>query len=116
APLRFPTATVQASTFIPDLARHKGTPLEYGRMEPTASDPEVMQQFGMIGGVPDGTQLNALGTLNIRGERSVTCRGAFDRHPSLGALPPGAPPVCEMFRRPPDALECAAELGGAYGR
>lgn len=35
---------------------------------------------------------------NIRGERSVTCRGDFDRHPSLGPLPEGAPAVCEIFR------------------
>ena len=116
APLAFPTATVQAASFIPDLDRYKGPPLEYGRMEPTASDPSVQQQFGMIVGVPDGTQLNALATLNIRGERSVTCRGAFDRHPALGSLPPGAPPVCEHFRRLPDALERAAELDAAYGR
>ena len=60
--------------------------------------------------------MNALGTLNIRGERSVTCRGDFDRHPSLGPLPPGAPPVCEYFRHLPDALERAAELDAAYGR
>ena len=55
-------------------------------------------------------------TLNIRGERSVTCRGEFDRHPSLGPLPPGAPPVCEFFRQLPDALERAAELDATYGR
>jgi amidase len=116
APLAFPTQTVKASTFIPDLDKHKGTPLEYGRMEPTASDPSVQQQYGMIVGVPGGTQLNALATLNIRGERSVTCRGDFDRHPSLGPLPPGAPPVCEFFRHLPDALERAAELDAAYGR
>ena len=56
------------------------------------------------------------GHLNIRGERSVTCRGDFDRHPSDGPLPPGAPPVCEMFRQQPDALERAAELDAHYGR
>ena len=28
-----------------------------------------------------------------------------DRHPSLGPLPPEAPPVCEFFRHLPDALE-----------
>jgi Asp-tRNA(Asn)/Glu-tRNA(Gln) amidotransferase A subunit family amidase len=39
----------------------------------------------------------------------------FDRHPSLGPLPPGAPPICEMFRHYPDALERAAELDGQYG-
>src|ERR1043166_499790 len=116
APLTFPTEPVKASTFIPDLDRYKGTPLEYGRMEPTASDPSVQQQYGMIVGAPNGTQLNALATLNIRGERSVTCRGDFDRHPSLGPLPPAAPPVCEFFRHLPDALERAAELDAAYGR
>ena len=66
--------------------------------------------------MPNGTQVNALGTLNIRGERSVTCRGDFDRHPSRGPLPPDAPPVCEFFRHQPDALERAAELDAAYGR
>jgi amidase len=85
-------------------------------MEATASDPTVQQQYGMITGKPGGGQLNALATLNIRGERSVTCRGDFDRHPSEGPLPPGAPPVCEEFRRFPDALERAAELDAIYGR
>ena len=116
APLRFPTQTVKASTLLPDLDKYRGPPLEYGRMEPTASDPGVQQQFGMIVGIPDAGQVNALATLNIRGERSVTCRGDFDRHPSLGPLPPGAPPVCEFFRQLPDALERAAELDAAYGR
>jgi len=116
APLRFPTETVKASTLLPDLDRYKGPPLEFGRMEPTASDKSVEQKYGMIVGKPEAGQLNALGTLNIRGERSVTCRGEFDRHPSLGPLPPGAPPICEHFRRLPDALERAAELDAAYGR
>jgi Asp-tRNA(Asn)/Glu-tRNA(Gln) amidotransferase A subunit family amidase len=116
APLRFPTETVKASTVLPDLHKYRGRALEYGRMEPTASDPDVQQQFGMIVGAPDARHVNALATLNIRGERSVTCRGDFDRHPSLGPLPPGAPPVCEMFRRLPDALERAAELDAMYGR
>src|SRR5215471_1623654 len=114
--LRFPTATVKAADILPNLDRYKGPPIEFGRMEPTASDSTVQQQFGMIVGITDGDQLNALGTLNIRGERSVTCRGEFDRHPSLGPLPPGAPPICEHFRRLPDALERAAELDAAYGR
>jgi Asp-tRNA(Asn)/Glu-tRNA(Gln) amidotransferase A subunit family amidase len=116
APLRFPTETVKASTVLPDLHKYRGRALEYGRMEPTASDPGVQQQFGMIVGAPDARQVNALATLNIRGERSVTCRGDFDRHPSLGPLPAGAPPVCEMFRQLPDALERAAELDATYGR
>jgi amidase len=115
AQLRFPTQTFKASTLLPDLDKYKGPPLEFGRMEPTASDPTVQQQYGMIVGNPDGGQLNALATLNIRGERSVTCRGAFDRHPSEGPLPPGAPSVCEEFRRLPDAVERAAELDATYG-
>jgi amidase len=116
AALRFPTQTVKAATILPDLDKYKGPPLEFGRMEATASDPTVQQQFGMIVGIPNAGQVNALGTLNIMGERSVTCRGDFDRHPSLGPLPPGAPPVCEYFRHLPDALERAAELDGACGR
>jgi len=116
APLRFPAQTVKASAILPELDKYTGPPLEFGRMEATASDPTVRQQYGMIAGKPDAGQLNALGTLNIRGERSVTCRGDFDRHPSEGPLPPGAPPVCEMFRRLPDALERAAELDALYGR
>jgi amidase len=116
APLRFPTQTVKASTLLPDLDKYQGTPLEYGRMEATASDPAVQQQLGMIVGIPKAGQVNALGTLNIRGERSVTCRGEYDRHPSLGPLPAGAPPVCEYFRHLPDALERAAELDAQFGR
>jgi amidase len=69
APLRFPTTTVKASTVLPDLDKYQGTPLEYGRMEATASDPAVQQQFGMIVGIPHAGQVNALATLNIRGER-----------------------------------------------
>jgi Asp-tRNA(Asn)/Glu-tRNA(Gln) amidotransferase A subunit family amidase len=116
APLRFPTETVKASTLLPDLDKYQGPPLEFGRMEPTASDPAVQQQFGMIVGKPNAGQVNALATLNIRGERSVTCRGDYDRHPSEGPLPPDAPAVCEIFRRQPDALEQAAELDAKYGR
>jgi Asp-tRNA(Asn)/Glu-tRNA(Gln) amidotransferase A subunit family amidase len=108
--------TVRASTVLPDLAKYTGPALEYSRMEVTASDPDLQQQFGMIVGRPEAGQVNARATLNIRGERSVTCRGDFDRHPSAGPLPPGAPPVCEMFRRLPDALERAAELDATYGR
>jgi hypothetical protein len=116
ATLTFPTQTVKASTILPDLDKYQGPPIEYGRMERTASKPDVPQQFGMIVGIPNAGQLNAIGTLNIRGERSVTCWGEFDKHPSLGPLPPGAPPVCEFFRQQPDALERAAELDRAFGK
>jgi amidase len=116
AALQFPAETMPAATLFPDLDRYRGPPLEFGRMEATASDPSVEQQYGMIAGKPHAGQLNALATLNIRGERSVTCRGDYDRHPSAGPLPPGAPPVCDEFRRLPDALERAAELDAEYGR
>ncbi|HVV62533.1 MAG TPA: amidase family protein [Pseudolabrys sp.] len=116
APLKFPTETVKASDILPDLDKYKGPPLEFGRMEGTASDPSVSQQFGMIVGKPNAGQVNALATLNIRGERSVTCRGDYDLHPSKGPLPKGAPPVCEYFRHLPDALETAAALDAQFGR
>ncbi len=115
APLRFPSETVKASTVLPDLDTYKGPPLEFGRMEATASDPTVSQQFGMIVGKPNAGQVNAIGTFNIRGERSVTCKGDYDLHPSMGPLPKGAPPACEFFRRQPDALERAAELDAEFG-
>ena len=115
APLRFPAETIAASDLLPNLDCYVGPPIEFGRMEFTASDPTVKQQYGMIVGRQDLDQVNALSTLNIRGERSVTCKGEFDRHPSLGALPLGAPPICEYFRYQPDALERAAELDELFG-
>src|SRR5689334_8154587 len=45
--LRFPTETLKASEIFPDLDKYQGPPLEFGRMEATASDPEVQQQYGM---------------------------------------------------------------------
>ena len=70
----------------------------------------------MTVGTPNSGQVNALGTLNLRGERSVTCKGDRDRHPSAGPLPPGSPAVCDEFRKQPDALERAAELDAQFGR
>jgi Asp-tRNA(Asn)/Glu-tRNA(Gln) amidotransferase A subunit family amidase len=116
APLKFPTRTVKASTLLPDLDKYNGPPLEWGRMESTASDPSVQQQYGMTVGIPDAGQVNTLGMINIRGERSVTCKGDFDKAPSAGALPAGAPPVCDEFRKQPDAIERAAELDATFGR
>ena len=113
--LQFPSETVKASTLLPDLDHYAGPPLEFGRMQATASDPSVQQQYGMIVGKPNAGQVNGLATLNIRGERSVTCRGDYDRHPDDGPLPEGAPAVCEIFRRQPDALEQAAALDKKYG-
>jgi Asp-tRNA(Asn)/Glu-tRNA(Gln) amidotransferase A subunit family amidase len=101
---------------LPNVGEYRGLPIEFGAMRPTKSDPAVHQQYGMVAGVSNAGQLGALTTLNIRGERSVTCKGAFDTHPSTGPLPADAPAECEAFRRQPDALERAAELDAAYGR
>ena len=116
APLSFPAETVAVAEILPNLDQYAGLPIEYGRLEPTESDPSVHLQHGMVVGIEGAGQINALSTLNLRGERSVTCKGAFDAHPSTGPLPPGAPPVCEAFRQQPDALERAAELDAQYGR
>src|SRR5579872_2784806 len=116
APIQYPTQTVAASTVFPDLDQYKGPPLELGRMAPSVSDPSVQLQVGLRVGIPDAGQLNALETLNVRGERSITCKGDFDRAPSAGPLPAGAPAECEEFRKMPDALERAAELDKQYGK
>src|SRR5581483_11280846 len=114
--IKYPTETVAASTVFPDLDEYKGLPLEFGHMAPSISDPSVQLQVGWRVGIPNAGQLNALETLNIRGERSITCKGDFDRAPSAGPLPPDAPAPCEEFRKQPDALERAAELDKQYGR
>ncbi len=115
SPLKFPTETVAISTLLPDFNQYAGPPIEFGRMEATASDPDVQQQYGMTVGTPNSGQVNALGTLNLRGERSVTCKGDRDKPPSSGPLPAGSPAVCEEFRKQPDALERAAALDTQYG-
>lgn len=112
APLKFPTETVSISTLLPDFDQYQGPPIEFGRMEPTASDPEVQQQYGMTVGIPNAGQVNALGMFNIRGERSTTCKGARDAK----TPPPGTPKACEILGAMPDALERAAELDAKYGR
>lgn len=115
-PLEFPTQTVPVASILPNFDEYRGKPIELGRMEPTQSDPSVMMQYGMLASLPGTHQVNALATLNLRGERSVTCKGAYDAHPSTGPLPPGAPAACEEFRKQPDALETAAALDAKYGR
>jgi amidase len=113
-PLKFPTSTIAASGILPNLNKYAGLPLDLGRMEPTISDPSVMQQYGMRSGIPNAGQLNALETLNIRGERSVACKATCDR-PASESLPASCPAACESFRQQPDALEQAAELDALYG-
>ncbi|MEO8482188.1 MAG: amidase family protein [Acidobacteriota bacterium] len=113
APLKFPTKTVAIGTLLPNFDQYIGPPIEFGRMEPTASDPSIQQQYGMTVGMPNAGQVDAIGMLNIRGERSVTCKGAFDNKTNR---PAGTPKVCDEFSQQPDALERAAELDAQYGR
>ena len=115
-PVEFPSSTVPVREILPDFDDYRGLPIEFGRMEPTRSDPSVQQQYGMVVGMEDAGQLNALSTLNLRGERSVTCQAGCDAHPSDGELPAHCPAACDAFRRQPDALERAAELDARYGR
>ena len=116
APVKFPTQTRPASSFLPNLDQYVGLPLDLGRMDSTLSDPGVQQQFGMVAGIPDAGQVNALESINLRGERSVSCKGACDAHPSIGKLPARCPAACEAFRQQPDALERASQLDAQYGR
>jgi amidase len=115
APLKFPTETLAINKLVPDFDKYKGLQPDFGRMEPTMSDASVYQQYGMVVGIPNAGQVNALESLNIRGERSVTCKGKFDAPPGV-PLPKGAPAGCEKFRQQPDAVEYANELDKKYGR
>jgi amidase len=112
-PLKFPTETVAIKKIVKDFNQYKGLTPDYGRMEPTMSDPSVMQQYGMVVGIPGSKQVNALETLNLRGERSVSCKAECDA--PTGVLPASCPKACDTFRKYPDALEYAAELDKKYG-
>jgi Asp-tRNA(Asn)/Glu-tRNA(Gln) amidotransferase A subunit family amidase len=115
-PVSFPASTTPVTAVLPRFDEYSGPPLDFGRMETTSSDPTVHQQYGMVAGIPNAGQINALSTLNIRAERSVSCRAECDTPPSAGPLPASCPRACELFRRQPDALERAAELDAQYGR
>jgi amidase len=116
AAVSFPTQTREAGSLLPKFEEYAGPPLDFGRMEATSSDPTVYQQYGMVVGIANAGQVNALATLNIRGERSVTCKAECDARPSSGPLPASCPKACDAFRQQPDALERAAELDTKYGR
>jgi amidase len=114
AQLKFPTETVSIKQVVPDFNKYKGLTPDFGRMEPTMSNPAVMQQYGMVVGIPNSKQVNALETLNLRGERSVSCKAECDV--PTGALPASCPAACDKFRKYPDALEYAAQLDQKYGQ
>ena len=87
APLKFPDQDGRRSRrCCPTSISTRDRRSSSGGWKPTASDPDVQQQYGMTVGMPNAGQVNALGTINVRGERSVTCKGDFDKHPS-GPLP-----------------------------
>jgi Asp-tRNA(Asn)/Glu-tRNA(Gln) amidotransferase A subunit family amidase len=111
----YPSSTLPVSAILPDFDRYTGLPMDLGRMETTVSDPSVQQQAGMRVGIPNAGQLNALETINVRGERSVSCKGACDSAVSAGPLPGTCPTKCEAFRQQPDAIERAAQLDAQYG-
>jgi len=113
--VKFVSETLAIAKQVPDFDKYTGLKPDFGRMEATASDPSVQQQYGMVVGIPNAGQVNALEVLNIRGERSVTCKGKFDAAPGT-PLPAGAPASCEEFRKQPDALEMAAAMDAKYGR
>ncbi len=54
-------AAVAATAALQDGDPKKTPPIEFGRMEPTASDPAVQQQYGMVVGIPNAGQLRAHG-------------------------------------------------------
>jgi amidase len=100
---------------FPDLAKYTGTPLQPGAMKATISDPAKLQTYGYIRGMKNAGQLRSLSTVNIRGERSATCKATCDLHPSKGALPSGCSQSCEAFRAQPDGLEHARALDRQFG-
>jgi hypothetical protein len=101
-------AAVKATASLPAGDPRKTPPIEFGRMEPTASDPAVQQQYGMTVGIPNAGQVRALGMINIRGQRSVTCKGDFDRAPSAVAARRS-----EGVRGVSQATRCARARRGA---
>lgn len=113
SPMKWPTQTIAMSKVVPDFDKYKGLTPEFGRMEPTISDPSVQQQFGMVVGLPNIKQVNALETLNLRGERSVSCAKECDA--ATGPLPSSCPAACDAFRKLPDAIEVAASLDKKFG-
>ncbi|WP_428384753.1 amidase family protein [Nevskia ramosa] len=114
AAIKFPTKTVAFSSLVPDFSKYKGDTPDYGHMEATMSDPSVFQQYGMVAGIPNAKQISGLDTINLRGERSVSCKAECDA--ATGALPASCPKACDSFRQQPDAIERAAELDKQYGK
>ena len=110
-----PTDGSDPMNHFPDVAKYTGTLLQPGVMQATISDPAKLQTYGYIRGVKNAGQLRSLSTVNIRGERSATCKATCDLHPSKGPLPSSCNQSCEAFRAQPDGLERARELDRQFG-
>src|SRR5439155_947177 len=80
-----------SGSVLPGFDAYGGPPIDFGRLEATISDPTVYQQYGMVVGIHNAGQINALSTLNIRGERSVSCRALCDAPPASGPIPASCP-------------------------
>jgi Asp-tRNA(Asn)/Glu-tRNA(Gln) amidotransferase A subunit family amidase len=113
--ISFPSSSTSAGSMLPNFDEYAGPPIDFGRMDATRSDPSVHQQYGMVVGIRNAGQINALSTLNIRGERSVSCTAQCDRLPASGPIPASCPTACDEFRKQPDAIEYAAALDAKYG-
>ena len=103
APIKFPTDTLAIGKLVPDFANYKGLTPDFGRMEPTMSDPSVYQQYGMVVGIPNaqpgeraGDAEHSRRTLGHVQEASSTRRRARRCRPAR-------PAACEEFRQQPDA-------------
>src|SRR5712692_4672729 len=93
----FPASTTAVGSVLPRFDEYSGPPIDFGRLEATSSDPTVSQQYGMVVGIANAGGINALSTLNIRGERSVSCKARCDA--ASGPLPASCPKACDAFRR-----------------
>src|ERR1700730_8383412 len=89
--MKFTSSTTAVASVLPHLDQYAGPPYDFGRMETTSSDPSVHQQYGAFVGIRNAGQINALITLNIRGERSVSCKAQCDASPGSGPLPASCP-------------------------
>ena len=110
-----PNDAGDSKSFFPNISQYTGTPLQPGTMQPTLSDPSKLQMYGTIRGKKNAGQLRSLNTVNIRGERSVTCKDACDADPSSGPLPSSCSQACNAFRAQPDAIERARDLDRQFG-
>jgi amidase len=110
-----PNDASDPNNHFPDVGKYTGTPMQPGVMQATVSDPSKQQTYGYIRGVKNAGQLRSLNTVNIRGERSATCKATCDLHPSKGPLPNTCSQTCEAFRAQPDGIERARELDRLFG-